>query len=312
MNVLVTGGAGFIGSHLAQALCARGAAVRVLDNLSVGSRQNLAWAGSKDALEFIEGDVRDLALLRQLASGCEWVFHEAAVASVPRSVEDPIGTNDQNLTGTLNVLVAARDAGVKRLVFASSSAIYGASEAPVQKESDPPSPLTPYALQKYAGERYAQMFWHLYGLETVALRYFNIFGPRQAFDSPYSGVIAKFCTACLAGQSPTIFGDGTQTRDFAHVANAVQANLQAAQAPRDRVAGRVFNVGVGEARSVLALWETLGALTGRALAPKFAPPRPGDIGHSLGDLADARADLGYAVQVGWEPGLRETLAWYRG
>jgi UDP-glucose 4-epimerase len=311
MNILVTGGAGFIGSHLAEALCRRGARVRVLDNLSGGNRRNLDWRRTGDELDFVEGDIRDLPLVRRLVAGCDWVFHEAAVASVPRSVEDPIGTNEQNLTGTLNVLVAARDARVKRLVFASSSAIYGASAALAQKESDPPDPRTPYALQKYAGERYGQMFQQLYQLETVALRYFNIFGPRQAFDSPYSGVIAKFCTACLHGDVPTIFGDGGQTRDFAHVDNAVFANLLAAEAPGERVAGRVFNVGVGQCRSVRELWQALRALVGRAVTPKFAPARAGDIPHSLADLSAAEQDLGYQVRVGWEEGLRRTLEFYQ-
>lgn len=310
MNVLITGGAGFIGSHLAEALCKLGARVRVLDNLSTGHLQNLEWRQPGDEIEFFQGDVRDAALIKHVVTGCDVVFHQAAVASVPRSVEDPLGTNDQNLNGTLVVLIAARDAGVRRFMFASSSAVYGASAAPSQSESFFPDPLSPYALQKAAGEQYCRMFWRLYGLETVALRYFNIFGPRQSFDSPYSGVIARFCTAFLEKRTPTIFGDGRQTRDFAYVANVVHANLLAAQAPVASVAGRVFNIGSGRARSVLDLWDTLANLTRHAPTPQFAPARPGDVPHSLADISAARSDLGYEVKVGWEEGLKLTLESY--
>lgn len=311
VNALVTGGAGFIGSHLAEALCRRGAKVRVLDNLSTGNPRNLEWKRPGDAIEFVRGDIRDCALVDRLVAGCDCVFHQAAVASVPRSVEDPAGTNEQNLTGTLTLLLAARNAGVKRFVFASSSAIYGASSASVQRESDAPDPLSPYALQKYTGEQYGRMFWSLYGLETVALRYFNIFGPRQAADSPYSGVIARFCAACVENQPPTILGDGKQTRDFAYVTNAVHANLLAAEAPRDRVAGRVFNIGCGRARSVLELWNGLASITGSTMTPRFAPARQGDVRHSVADISAARCDLGFEVQFGWEEGLRLTLDFYR-
>lgn len=285
--------------------------MRVLDNLSTGNLQNLGWRRPGDAIDFVEGDIRDMELVKRAVQGCDVVFHEAAVASVPRSVEDPVGTNDQNLNGTLIVLTAARDARVRRFVFASSSAVYGASTAACQEESDALDPLSPYALHKAAGEQYCRMFWRLYGLETVALRYFNIFGPRQAFDSPYSGVIAKFCTAFLEKTAPTIFGDGQQTRDFSYVANVVHANLLAAEAPAERVAGRVFNVGSGNARSVLDLWNTLSSLTGFCPAPQFAPARAGDVLHSVASLDTARRELGYEVQVGWEEGLRRTLEYYR-
>lgn len=311
MNALVTGGAGFIGSHIAEALCRKGHHVRVLDNLSTGNLQNLGWRQPGDAIDFVEGDIRNIELVRRVVQECDVVFHEAAVASVPRSVEDPVGTNDQNLNGTLIVLTAARDARVRRFVFASSSAVYGASNAACQKEDDPLDPLSPYALHKAAGEQYCRMFWRLYGLETVALRYFNIFGPRQAFDSPYSGVIARFCTAFLEKTPPTIFGDGQQTRDFAYVANVVHANLLAAQAPTERVAGRVFNVGSGHARSVLDLWNTLSNLTGFCPALQFAPARAGDVRHSVASLDIARRELGYEVQIDWEEGLRRTLEYYR-
>ncbi|HOK76439.1 MAG TPA: SDR family oxidoreductase [Verrucomicrobiota bacterium] len=311
MNALVTGGAGFIGSHIAEALCRRGHWVRVLDNLTTGNLQNLGWRQPGDEINFVEGDIRDMELVTRVVQGCDVVFHEAAVASVPRSVEDPVGTNDHNLNGTLIVLTAAREARVRRFVFASSSAVYGASTAACQKENDALDPLSPYALHKAAGEQYCRMFWRLYGLETVALRYFNIFGPRQAFDSPYSGVIAKFCTAFLEKTAPTIFGDGQQTRDFSYVANVVHANLLAAEAPAERVAGRVFNVGSGNARSVLDLWNTLSSLTGFCPSLQFAPARAGDVRHSVASLDIARRELGYEVQVGWEEGLRRTLEYYR-
>jgi UDP-glucose 4-epimerase len=292
-------------------MCRKGHHVRVLDNLSTGNLQNLGWRQPGDAIDFVEGDIRNIELVRRVVQECDVVFHEAAVASVPRSVEDPVGTNDQNLNGTLIVLTAARDARVRRFVFASSSAVYGASNAACQKEDDPLDPLSPYALHKAAGEQYCRMFWRLYGLETVALRYFNIFGPRQAFDSPYSGVIARFCTAFLEKTPPTIFGDGQQTRDFAYVANVVHANLLAAQAPTERVAGRVFNVGSGHARSVLDLWNTLSNLTGFCPALQFAPARAGDVRHSVASLDIARRELGYEVQIDWEEGLRRTLEYYR-
>jgi len=311
MKTLVTGGAGFIGSHLAEALCRRGARVIVLDNLSQGKLENLAWRRPGDALEFVQGDIRDEALARKLLAGCDWVFHQAAVASVPWSVAQPLASNSHNLDGTLVMLAAARDAGVKRFLFASSSAIYGGLDAPVKHEGLPPCPLSPYALQKYAGEKYCQLFHELYGLETVALRYFNIFGPRQAGDSPYSGVIAKFCTAMLQGRRPTIFGDGQQSRDFAYVANAVEANLLAAEAPADKVGGRFFNVACGQSLNLLQLVASLNRLTGQELAPELAPARAGDVRSSQADLTAARSALGYTVKVNWEDGLARTLDFYR-
>ena len=311
MKALVTGGAGFIGSHLAEALCRLGAEVVVLDNLSSGLERNLAWRRPGDRLELVRGDVRDAALVRQVMAGCQWVFHEAAIASVPFSVEHPLDTNAQNLDATLLLLAAARDARVSRFVFASSSAIYGDGPEPVKTEGLPPRPVSPYALQKYAGERYAQLFHSLYGLETVALRYFNVFGPRQVFDSPYSGVIARFCTAMLAHQAPTIFGDGGQTRDFVFVANVVQANLRAAQAPAARAAGRVFNVASGRATSLLDLAAALNRLTGQTLAPVHAPARLGDVRHSLADITAAREGLEFDPAVALESGLERTLEFYR-
>lgn len=312
MKALITGGAGFIGSHLAEALCRRGGRVVVLDNLSLGRTANLAWRRGGDELELIEGDIRDEKLLAKIMPGCDWVFHEGALASVPRSVSQPLATNAHNLDGTLKVLLAARDARIRRFLFASSSSIYGNTEAPVKHEGLPPNPLSPYALQKYAGEKYGQLFHRLYGLETVALRYFNVFGPRQAFDSPYSGVIAKFCTGLLRGEAPVIYGDGQQSRDFTYVENAVAANLLAAEAPAERVAGQVFNVAAGQSISLLQLVAELNRLTGRQLAPRFEPPRVGDVHSSLADISAAQRDLGYEVKVSWADGLARTLDFYRG
>ena len=311
MKALVTGGAGFIGSHITEALCRRGASVVVLDNLTLGNTENLAWKQPGDQIDFVEGDIRDTALLAKIMPGVEWVFHQGALPSVPRSVAAPQESNDHNLQGTLNMLLAARDAGVKRFMFASSSSIYGNSDAPSKVETLPPAPLSPYALQKYGGERYTQLFHQLYGLETVALRYFNIFGPRQAFNSPYSGVIAKFCTLMLQGKAPVIFGDGSQGRDFTYVDNAVSANLLAAEAPAEKAAGKVFNVATGRSIGLLKLVEDLNALTGQQLKPEFHPPRKGDILNSLADITAARTALGYDVKVTWEEGLARTLDFYR-
>jgi UDP-glucose 4-epimerase len=309
MKALVTGGAGFIGSHLAEALCRRGASVVVIDNLSLGKVANLAWRGNGDALEFVEGDVANEALVKKLVAGCDWVFHEAAMPSVPVSVAKPIETNAQNIDATLRLLVLARDAGVKRFLFASSSSIYGDVDVPAKHEGLPPSPLSPYALQKYTGEKYCQLFYRLYGLPTVALRYFNVFGPRQAFSSPYSGVIAKFCTGMLAGNAPVIYGDGLQARDFTFIANVVRANLLAAEAPD--AAGKVFNVAAGQSITLLDLVAGLNHLTGQNLQPRFEPARVGDVRSSLADISAAQRELGYQVEVSWEEGLSRTLNFYR-
>jgi nucleoside-diphosphate-sugar epimerase len=311
MRALVTGGAGFIGSHIAEALCRKGASVIVLDNLSLGSLNNLVWKQPGDQIEFVEGDIRNESLLAKLMPGVDWVFHQGALPSVPRSVATPKESNDHNLQGTLNVLLAARDSGVKRLVFASSSSIYGNSEAPAKHENLPPSPLSPYALQKYGGERYSQLFHQLYGFETVSLRYFNVFGPRQAHNSPYSGVIAKFCAAMLAGKAPVILGDGSQARDFTFVDNAVNANLRAAEAPAEKAAGKVFNVACGGSIDLIRLVRDLNKLTGQQLEPQFLPARAGDILRSLADISAAKEALGYEIVVEWDEGLARTLAFYR-
>ena len=310
MKALVTGGAGFIGSHIADGLCRRGARVVVLDNLCLGSTENLAWKRNGDQLDFVEGDVTDSKLVRDLVQGCDWVFHEAALPSVPMSVEKPMETNQQNLDATLQLLIAARDAKVKRFMFASSSAIYGDSDAPVKRETDMPLPLSPYALQKYGSEKYGQMFYHLYGLETVSFRYFNVFGPRQSFNSPYSGVISKFCTLMLEGKPPTILGDGKQSRDFVSIRNVVEANLLGAEAPGNMVAGRVFNIGTGTSINLLDLVDELNRQTGQNLKPTFGPARAGDVRNSQADISAARAGLGYEPKVTWQQGLEETLDFY--
>ncbi len=310
MKVLITGGAGFIGSHIAQTLHARGADIVVLDDFSTGSPDNLDWHGH-GGLECVEGDAGDETLLKKIVPGCEWVFHEAAVASVPQSVAEPATTNRSNLDATLKLLIAARDAGVKRFLFASSSAIYGDSEVEKKHEGLPPAPITPYGLQKYASERYAQLFHQLYGLPTVSLRYFNVFGPRQSFNSPYSGVIAKFCTAMLKGEAPLIFGNGEQSRDFVFIDNIVQANLMCAEAPEAAVAGRVFNAATGNSISLRQLVADINELSGQQLQPRFEKERPGDILHSQADISAAATAFGFTPKVTWKEGLARTLDFYR-
>ena len=311
IKALITGGAGFIGSHIAQALCQQGARVVILDDLSTGDEANLHWVGQGDRVDLVKGCVTDTTLIQKLVQGCQWVFHEAAIASVPQSVAQPAESNAVNLEASLNLLIAARDARVKRFMFASSAAIYGDTAAPLKQESDPVLPLTPYGLQKYASERYGQMFHQLYGLETVALRYFNVFGPRQSFTSPYSGVIAKFCTLMLEGKAPIIFGDGLQSRDFAYIDNVVAANLLAAQQPAEKVAGKVFNIAGGTSVTLLDLITELNRLTGQVLQPLHETARSGDIRDSAADLTRSRRDLGFDPKVSWQEGLRHTLDFYR-
>jgi nucleoside-diphosphate-sugar epimerase len=311
MKVLVTGSAGFIGSHLAEALCRRGAQVVGVDNFLLGNPKNLEWKKNGDSFEFVEGDVLDEKLMGQLVKDCDWVFHEAALPSVPRSVAHPLKGNANNIDATLQLLLLARDAGVKRFMFASSSSIYGDVDVPFKHEGLPPNPLSPYALQKYAGEKYCQLFHKLYGLPTVALRYFSVFGPRQAANSPYSGVIAKFCTGMLAGQAPLIFGDGLQARDFTYIENVVQANLLAAEAPMEKAAGKVFNIAAGKSISLLQLVADLNVLTGQSLKPRFEPARAGEVKSSMADISAAQNSLGYEVKVTREEGLKQTLDFYR-
>ncbi|MBM3849386.1 MAG: NAD-dependent epimerase/dehydratase family protein [Verrucomicrobia bacterium] len=311
MKALVTGGAGFIGSHVSEALVRRGHSVVVLDDFSLGSRDNLAWIRPGDPVQVIPGDVGDQALVRRAVEGCDWVFHEAAMPSVPRSISEPVSSNHTNLTAAVQLLEAARAAGVRRWVFASSSAIYGNNETPAKHEALPPEPLSPYALQKYAAETYGRMFHQFHGLPTVSLRYFNVFGPRQSFDSPYSGVIARFCTQALRGQTPVMFGDGLQTRDFVHVSNVVAANIAVAEAPESAVAGRVFNIARGEGVSLVQLMTSLNTILGQSIVPEHREPRVGDVRHSLADISAARTAFGFDPKVGWEEGLRDTLRWYQ-
>jgi UDP-glucose 4-epimerase len=304
---LVTGGAGFIGSHLVEGLTAAGYRVRVLDNFCTGLRDNLA--GVSPAPELVDGDVGDPAVVDRATAGVGLVFHLAALASVQQSVENPAATHRTCATGALNVLDAARRHKVKRVVYAASSSAYGVPAGEVQTEADPLTPLSPYAAAKLAGELYMQAFAATYGLETVRLRFFNIFGPRQRADSPYSGVIALFSAALTAGRAPTIFGDGLQSRDFTYVTDVVQALLKAATAAN--VAGNVYNVGTGKSVNLLELLAALNRQLGTNVAPQFAPARAGDVRHSRADISRTRRDLGYEPRVAFEDGLAETVRWMR-
>ena len=311
---LVTGGAGFIGSHIAQALLERGDRVRLLDDLSSGRLENLlphevGEAGSGAALEFVRGEVADVEALGVAVAGVSGVFHEAAQVSVPRSIEDPVASYRTNVDGTLRLLEAARAAGVERVVFAASSAAYGNSASLPKHEEMLPQPLSPYASGKVAAEHLLQVWGEVHGLRTVSLRYFNVFGPRQTDDSPYTGVIALFARALLRRERVRIYGDGEQSRDFTYVDNVVQANLRAMEA--DVAPGRVFNVGAGEALSVNALHGAMAQQLGVELEPEYLPERAGDVRHSLASLDRIRAELGYEPTVGWREGLVKTVEWYR-
>ncbi len=303
---LVTGGAGFIGSHLAAELVCRGERVRVVDNLITGKRKNLDAA---PGAEFIEGDLADIDVARRAVEGADYVLHQAAIPSVPRSVKDPITSNRANIDASLNILVAARDAGVKRLVYAGSSSAYGDTPTLPKREDMPTSPLSPYALQKLVAEQYCAMFTRLYGFETVTIRYFNVFGPRQDPSSPYSGVISLFISALVDGRRPTIYGDGETTRDFTYVANVVDGVLRACTAPE--AAGQPINVATGGRSSLNQLFAQLRALTGASVEPIYADFRPGDVKHSQADIAKAKRLLGYEPSVSFEEGLKKTLEWYR-
>ena len=304
---LVTGGAGFIGSHITEALVERGDKVRVLDNLSTGHLSNLD--AFRDRIEFVEGDLRDANTVAEVVQGVDCIFHEAALASVPRSVKRPLDTNAHCVTGTVSLLDAARRAGVRRLVYAASSSAYGDQPYSSKREIDLPDPISPYGAAKLAAEYYCRAFSATYGFETVCLRYFNVFGPRQDPDSPYSAVIPLFVTAILSGKQPTIFGDGLQSRDFTFVANVVHANLLAADAPN--VAGRVFNVANGLTVDLLTLLATINKLLGTDVKPIHDPPRVGDVRDSLADITQAREMLGYETQVFLEEGLRRSIDYYR-
>lgn len=306
MMYTVTGGAGFIGSHLVDELLRRGHTVRVVDDFSTGRRQNLPVGGS---IELIEGDVSDPAVARRAATGASVVLHQAAIPSVPRSVENPVASHQANVEGTLQILVAAREEGVKRVVFAGSSSVYGDAATLPKREDMRPHPLSPYALQKLVGEEYCRLFTELYGLETVATRYFNVFGPRQNPGSPYSGVISLFIDALLAGRSPKIHGDGQQTRDFTYVADVVHGVLLAAERPH--VAGRVINVAAGGRVSLLELVRSLQTILQTGVEPSFGPPRSGDVRDSQADIGEARRLLGFEPRTPLETGLRQTVDWFR-
>jgi nucleoside-diphosphate-sugar epimerase len=308
MRYVVTGGAGFIGSNTVDELVKRGHSVVVLDDLSAGKEENLAEVRNK--ITFIKGSITDIEVVRKAMHEADFVLHLAARTSVPRSVKDPIGTNVVNIDGTLNVLVAARDAKVKRIAFAASSSAYGETATLPKVETMQPEPISPYGVTKFVGELYLQTFGRCYGLENVCLRYFNIFGPRQDPSSPYSGVLAKFCTAALNQTTPVIFGDGEQTRDFTYVDNAVQANLLAFEAPSN-ASGGVYNVGVGGRVSLNQVVQLLGKISGHPMEAKHEPNRDGDIRDSQADITAARTLLGYTAPVDFEEGLRRTYEWYK-
>jgi UDP-glucose 4-epimerase len=309
MRALVTGGAGFIGSHLAEALCRRGASVVVLDDLSSGRLDNLAWCAPGEALQFVQGDAGDEVSLKPLLEECDCVFHLAAMPSVQQSIIAPLESNRTNLEATLRLFVAARDAGVRRVVFASSSSVYGDADGGTTEAC--PQLLSPYAVQKCASEQYAQLFHRLYGLPVVTLRYFNVFGPRQDYDSPYAGVVARFCKAALNSRPVTIYGNGQQSRDFTYIDNVVSANLLAAEAPEEKIAGRIFDCGTGTSVSVLELAGALAELTGSFIAPCSEASRVGDIRDSRADISVIERELGYRVLVNWKEGLQRTLDSYR-
>jgi nucleoside-diphosphate-sugar epimerase len=305
-SYLVTGGAGFIGSHLTEELVRRGARVRVVDSLITGKRHNLTHV---PGVEFIEGDLADLAVATRAVDGMDYVLHQAAIPSVPRSVQDPITSNRANIDASLNVLVAARDAGVKRVVYAGSSSAYGNSPTLPKVETMPTAPLSPYALQKLVAEQYCQMFTQLYGLETVTIRYFNVFGPRQDPSSPYSGVISLFISALCDRRRPTIFGDGQHTRDFTYVANVVDGVLRACTAPG--ASGESINVATGGRISLNDLFREIKRIVGATVEPTYGDARPGDVRDSQATIAKAKALLGYEPIVSFEEGLKRTIEWYR-
>jgi nucleoside-diphosphate-sugar epimerase len=308
-NVLVTGGAGFIGSHLTEALLRKGHRVRVLDDFSTGKRENLIFDKKYPSLEIIEGDIRHLAICQKAMKGIEYVFHQAALPSVQRSVEDPLGSNAVNGGGTLNILFAAREEKAKRVIYASSSSIYGDTPTLPKHEEMISHPLSPYALQKHVGEQYCRLFYELYGLETVSLRYFNIFGPRQDPNSVYSAVIPKFIDAFLEGSPPIIFGDGKQSRDFTYIENVVQANLLAMSARH--LHGEMINIACGERTSLNQLVNALRKILGSKVSPIYEEPRKGDVRHSLADIRKGKEILNYEPKVGLELGLKKTVEFFK-
>jgi nucleoside-diphosphate-sugar epimerase len=306
---LVTGAAGFIGSSIVRALLEAGQEVRGIDNFATGKRENIA--DLKGKLDFREASILDEAAVADACAGVDYVFHEAALPSVPKSVAEPRLTNATNIDGTLNVLLAARDAGVKRVIYAASSSAYGESEVLPKQEAMMARPISPYAVQKLTGEHYMQTFTAVYGLETVSLRYFNVFGPRQDANSQYSAVLAKFITQMSRNESPTIFGDGEQSRDFTFIDNVVKGNLLAAGAPAEEVSGRMFNVATGTRITLNQTFKLLQQIIGFSGPAKYAAPRLGDVKHSLADITLAKKHIGYTPHISFEEGLRRTVDWYR-
>lgn len=304
-KILITGGAGFIGSNIVETLLKKGAKVRVLDNFITGRKRNIEPFLNNENFELIEGDLRNYSTVRKSVEGINYILHQGALPSVPRSIKDPITTNNINILGTLNVLEAARKTGVKRLVFASSSSIYGNSEVLPKKEDMSVNPLSPYALSKYTGERYCQLYYRIYGLETICLRYFNVFGPNQDPTSQYAAVIPKFISLIKKDESPVIYGDGLQSRDFTYVENVVEANILACEAKV--VAGEVFNIACGNSFSLLQLVNLINKFLGKNIKPQFAEPRPGDVKHSLASIEKAKIKLGYEPKIDFEQGLEKLI-----
>ena len=302
----MTGGAGFIGSHLVRFFLERGERVRVLDNFSTGKHENLSEVEGK--IELVQGSLSSESDVEAAVDGVDFVLHQAAIPSVPRSVEFPLESHESNATGTLRLLRYAAEAGVRRLVYASSSSVYGANPTLPKVEAMPTEPMSPYAVSKLCAEQYAVVFHHLYGLETVSLRYFNVFGPRQDPNSPYSGVVSRFIDAIASGSPPTIHGDGEQTRDFTYVENVARANFAATERPE--AAGSVYNIGCAARVSVNELWRVMAELSGSTLEPRYAPARSGDVPHSLADIGRARKDLGFEPAIDLREGLRRTLSYY--
>jgi nucleoside-diphosphate-sugar epimerase len=303
---LVTGGAGFIGSNIVEALVEKGDKVRVIDNFVAGKKENLARC--LDKIELITGDIRELGLVKKAAQGADYILHQAALRSVPKSVGDPVSYNEVNLTGTLNVLLAAKGAQVKRVVFASSSSIYGDTDTFPEKETHLPLPISPYAASKLAAEHYCYVFSQIYGLETVCLRYFNVFGPRQSLESQYAVVVPKFIISMLNNDSPPVHGDGTQSRDFTYIDNVVEANILAASMPN--ISGEVFNIACGKDYSVLDLISHLNKTMGKELKPKFVPPRPGDVQRTLADISKSKKLLNLKIKVDFTQGLKKSVDWF--
>lgn len=306
---LVTGAAGFIGSAIVRALLERGERVRAIDNFKTGKRENLD--GLVDALEFHDADLNDYERLLEICSGVDCIFHEAAIPSVPKSIADPVTSHRANVDGTLSLLLATRDAGVGRVIYAASSSAYGNTPTLPKREDMKPNPISPYAVQKLCGELYTSAFYRVYGLEATALRYFNVFGPRQDASSQYSGVLSKFITSMLDGRAPTIFGDGSQSRDFTYVDNVVQANLLASAAPANAIAGRTFNIATGVRFTLNEVFDLLKLITGFRGEPVYDGARIGDVQHSLADITAAWDAFGYRPVAGFKEGLKRTVAWYR-